>query len=303
MEKTLKLKKSKIQPRKNKFSPLFAIMLVVLVAYVLVLVGLLFWAVITSLKDENAYLTSSYDFPKTFMFHELAVLRFTYPASDPLTGNSWPVGIPEMLMWSVLYSVGCAAVKTFITCVVAYCCAKFKYKFSKVAYAVVLITMIIPVVGSLPAEIATAKFFGFYDEIWGLWLMQANFLGMYFLVFYEAFASQPKAYAEAAEIDGANNYQVLFKVGLPLVKSIFWTIFIINFIGYWNDAQTPLIYLPTKYTVAYGILRIVTDNTAYYNQTPVRLTASVMLMIPILVFFCCFHKRLLGDLTVGGLKG
>lgn len=82
MEKTLKLKKSKIQPRKNKFSPLFAIMLVVLVAYVLVLVGLLFWAVITSLKDENAYLTSSYDFPKTFMFHELAVLRFTYPASD-----------------------------------------------------------------------------------------------------------------------------------------------------------------------------------------------------------------------------
>ena len=117
------------------------------------------------------------------------------------------------------------------------------------------------------------------------------------------FHAQPNAYAEAAKIDGANNYQVLFKVSIPLVKSLFGTILLINFIAYWNDYQTPLIYLPNKPTVAFGMLKLSQTIDNFYSTTPMRMTGSVLLMTPILALFLIFHKRMLGDLNVGGLKG
>lgn len=73
-------------------------------------------------------------------------------------------------------------------------------------HTTVLITMVIPVVGSLPAEIRMAQSLGLYDQIWGMWILKANFLGMYFLVFYNIFKALPASYTEAAKIDGAREY-------------------------------------------------------------------------------------------------
>lgn len=52
-----------------------------------------------------------------------------------------------------------------------------------------------------------AKTLGIYDSIPGLWLMKANFLGLYFLVFFAAFKNMPAAYAEAAKVDGSRQFQ------------------------------------------------------------------------------------------------
>lgn len=300
------MKRNGNKSTRNRFTPTTVLMLVVLVFYAVILFTLLYWAVITSLKSQDEFYDYIYQFPKRLSLNFVALLRYTVDVAKPMSGGATvtvPVGIPAMFANSLLYSLGCSFVKTLTTCIVAYLCSKFKYKFSKVVYNTVIVAMIIPVVGSLPAEIAMAKSFGLYDQIWGTWLMQMNFLGMYFLVFCSGFDAMPNAYSEAAQIDGANEYDILFRIALPFIRSLFWTIFLVNFITYWNDYQTPLVYMPTHPTVAYGTLKLAQTIDNFYSTTPMRMAGAVMLMTPILILFMIFHKKMLGNLNVGGIKG
>ena len=133
--------------------------------------------------------------------------------------------------------------------------------------------------------------------------MKANFLGMYFLVFYGIFKSLPMAYFEAAKIDGAGNFRILFRIALPLVRSLFFTVMLINFITFWNDYQTPLIFMPSHPTVALGMFHMATTAENTLATIPMRMAGAMLLLIPILIVFLFTHKRLLGILTVGGIKG
>lgn len=298
------MKKKKGASTKNRFTPTTIVMLVVLTVYALILFVLLYWAIITSLKSDADFYKYKYQFPKELYLNIVALFGYTVQTEQAVGGGVRLVyvGIPEMFGNSILYAVGCSLFKTTTTCIVAYLVSKFKNKFSKIVYNTVIVAMIIPVVGSLPAEIAMAKSFGFYNHIWGIWLMQMNFLGMYFLVFCSGFDAMPNAYAEAAKIDGANDYDVLFRIAMPYIRSLYWTIFLVNFITYWNDYQSPLIYIPEHPTVAYGMLKLAKD-TRGYSTVPMRMAGAVLLMAPVLILFMFFHKKMLGNLNVGGIKG
>ena len=115
--------------------------------------------------------------------------------------------------------------------------------------------------------------------------------------------SIPSAILDAAKIDGAGNMQVLLQIAIPLIRNTFFTVFLIYFIQYWNDYQTPLIYLPTYPTIANGMYTVSVTPTQEMSYVPMRITAAIMMLIPILVIFLIFQKRLLGNLTIGGIKG
>ena len=122
-------------------------------------------------------------------------------------------------------------------------------------------------------------------------------------MFHGIFRTLPMAYTEAAKIDGAGNLSILVKIILPLVRNTFFTVMLINFIGFWNDYQTPLIYMPSYPTIALGMFYMASTTENGLSTVPMRMTGAMLMLIPILVLFLCFHKRLLGNLTVGGLKG
>ena len=171
-------------------------------------------------------------------------------------------------------------------------------------YATVLIVMIIPIVGSMPSEIQMAKTFGLYNQMWGLWIMKANFLGMYFLVFHEYFKGLPDSYVEAAKIDGAGNVSILLRIGMPLAKNLFLTVLLINFITYWNDYQIPMLYLPSHPVAAWGMYRFVNEPlSTEISNTPTRLAGVCLMALPIVVFYAAFNKKLNVNLSVGGIKG
>jgi ABC-type glycerol-3-phosphate transport system permease component len=204
--------------------------------------------------------------------------------------------------------VGCALFKVVVTCVVAYLCARYDNWFSRVIYSIVVVTMIIPIVGSQAAEIQMAKEFNFYDQIWGMWLMRSNFLGMYFLVFYSVFKSMPNGYYEAAKIDGANDWKIMCEIALPLVKFTFLSIFLIIFIEYWNDYLIPNLYLPNYKTLSLALYQQsqgqeLKGDMTYLQYVPYVMATVLLVTIPVIVVFCIFSERLMGNLSVGGLKG
>lgn len=68
--------------------------------------------------------------------------------------------------------------------------------------------------------------------------MAANMQGFYFFVMYSAFKAMPIGYSEAAKIDGASNGQILLAIAMPLIKNLFLTVLLINFVEYWNNDQS-----------------------------------------------------------------
>ena len=206
--------------------------------------------------------------------------------------------------FSVMAVIRCV----IVTCVVAYLCARYENWFSRLVYSIVVVTMIIPVVGSQAADIQMAKDLQLYNRIWGMWVMGSNFLGMYYLVFYSVFKSMPKGYYEAAKIDGANDWKIMTNVALPLVKYTFLSIFLIVFIEYWNDYLIPNLYLPEYKTLSLALYQQsqgqeLKGDMTYLQQVPYVMATVLLVTVPVIILFCVFSKRLMGNLSVGGLKG
>ncbi len=290
--------------KKSKFdirlTPVTGALLAFLIIYVVLLVAPLIWAFITSFKAQSDYRLNVLGLPEKWVWNYSYVIK----NGVLLIGTTGKYAtVPQMFGYTFLYALGCAFTNTLVPCITAYLCARFRYKFSKVVYNVVVVVMILPIVGSLPAEVQMARTLGFYDHIWGLWLMKANFLGMYFLVFHAAFRGIPMTYTEAAKIDGANNMSIMTKVILPLAKNTFATVMLINFITFWNDYQTPMIYMPTYPTIAQGVFVMAQSSMNGLATVPMRMTGTMIMLIPILIVFLVFQRRLLGNLTVGGIKG
>lgn len=290
--------------KKSKFdirlTPVTGALLAFLIIYVVLLVAPLIWAFITSFKAQSDYRLNVLGLPEKWVWNYSYVIK----NGVLLIGTTGKYAtVPQMFGYTFLYALGCAFTNTLVPCITAYLCARFRYKFSKVVYNVVVVVMILPIVGSLPAEVQMARTLGFYDHIWGLRLMKANFLGMYFLVFHAAFRGIPMTYTEAAKIDGANNMSIMTKVILPLAKNTFATVMLINFITFWNDYQTPMIYMPTYPTIAQGVFVMAQSSMNGLATVPMRMTGTMIMLIPILIVFLVFQRRLLGNLTVGGIKG
>lgn len=323
----------KERQKKNKFTPLAVVLLVLLILYCLTILYSLFWSVLTSLKiNNNVFEYSKFGFPNYSLWKTLdgnrterriaaavkaaeedgGALFYTYR-------NIWKyfyitvssnniVHMPRMYLNSFIYAFGSAVTSTLVPCVAAYLCARYNFKFSKIMRNTVIVVMIIPIIGSMPSEIAMAKRLGMLDTFWGLWIMKANFLGLYFLVFYDIFKAMPMAFTEAAKIDGATNMQILIKIGLPLAKNTISTVFLIRFVEFWNDYQTPMVFMSSFPTVAKGLNDLINGNLAIsgtFNpqQTPARMAAVVMTGLPVLVLFLVFQNKLMSNLTMGGVKG
>ena len=284
---------------RGKTSPFFVVLFVLLAIYSLILIGLLVWAMISAFKTPRDFQTNPVGLPEKIVNNFGEAIKLYKIQVGGVKGRPRYAMFPQMLYNSVLYSVGCALFNTIVICLTAYCCARYKYRLSKIVYAVVLVTMTIPIVGSLPSQIQVAQTLRIYNEIWGMWLQSASFLGLYFLVFYETFASLPNSFFEAARIDGADDLSLIFRIALPLAKNVFLTIFMLNFITYWNDYQTPLLFLKSIPVLSYG-LYLITQSNAY---VPMIMAAATVVLAPVIVIFVFANKKLMGNLTVGGIKG
>ena len=263
------------------------------------LVGLLVWAMISSLKAPRDFQTNPVGLPEKIVNNFAEAIKLYKIQVGGIKGQPLYAMFPQMLYNSVMYSVGCALINTAVTCITAYCCARYKFNLSRIVYVVVLVTMTIPIVGSLPSQIQVAQGLHIYNTIWGVWLQSASFLGLYFLVFYETFASLPNSFFEAARLDGAGDLSLLFRIALPLAGNVFLTIFLLNFITYWNDYQTPLLFLKSMPVLSYG-LYLITQSNAY---VPMIMSAATVVLVPVIVIFIFANKKLMGNLTVGGVKG
>ena len=211
--------------------------------------------------------------------------------------------LPDMVMNTILYAGIGGLILAAVPALTAYLCSKYSFKVGKILFMVYTIVMCIPIVGNFPSELTFLRNAGLYDSFFGIFLQKMSGGGMYFFIYFAFFGTIPNTYREAAEIDGASELTIMLRIYLPLAKTMIATVFLLQFVALWNDYQGVLLYLPTHPTLAYGVYELTTSTTEpKLANTPAQMAGCMMLAIPLLILFIAFKDKLMGNLSLGGLK-
>lgn len=277
------------------------ILFAILILYTISLFVPLAWGLLTSIKSRSDFVTNIFGLPKKWMFDNYPKAFSNFWVKISYRGTTKTVLLWEMLLNSIIYTGGSTLVTTLTPCITAYLVAKYSFKFNKVVFNTVIIVMLIPIVGNMPSMLNLMYALNLYDTFIGIILMKINFCTMYFLVFYGTFKSLSRGYAEAAFIDGASHVKVMFYIMLPLVKTTIGVVALLNFIALWNDYMIPMVFWPSRPTAALGMFIYSKNNLV--NSIPDQMSGCMIFVFPILVLFLLFQKKMMGNLTIGGLKG
>lgn len=294
--------RNKIIKEHRKTNAFYVSIFITLIIYVVILLIPLIWGLFISFLSHEAYseyLHNPLVFPTDFSFANY-INGFKDFTIKPV-GSYEEQNIFEIILQTIFYAFTCSLAATIVPCICAYATARFNFKFGKIMYGIVIVTMAIPIVGNLPSEIVVAQKIGTFDNLWLFWIMKANFLGIYFLLFHSIFKGIPAAYTEAAKIDGAGNFRIMINCIMPFALGTFGIVFLLNFINFWNDYQIPYYYLPSYPVVGTAVFNF-SLHPAKYGDSPQLIAMVLLVAIPIVALAIAFNKKLMGNLSDGGIK-
>ncbi len=270
--------------RKRKEYFVFALMVVAAIFFIIPFI----WIVITSVKPETEVFSNS-----------------VIPSSIEI-GNYLRVfeKLPffQYLQNSVVISVISILGTLFSSSIVAYSFSCLSWPGRDKLFYIVLATMMLPMQVTMIPVFVIFKELGWLNTFLPL-TVPAFFGGGAFNIFLmrQFFMSIPKSLLDAARIDGCSEFQIYWKIVLPLAKPAMATVAILTFMFTWNDFLSPLIYLSDKAkgTLALGLAQFAGQQQPEWT---ILMAASVMMMLPMIIIFFMFQKYFIKGFTMSGIK-
>ncbi len=282
--------------------PFALIFYIIMWIYVLSLIIPAVWVVMSTFKDSLQFRFNHFGLPKPFTLENYANV-FSKMYIQNIGPPFEKVYVPSLMLNGFSDSVLNVISVNITDCMVAYGCTKYKSKVGSFLNAFAIVTMILPLVGSLSATLRLYKALGIYKNFLGVIIAHAGWGGSTYLLFCGVFKGVPNDYRDAAFVDGAGHLRVFLTIMIPMIKTSIIALCILGFISSWNDYMTPLVYLPNYPTIAYALFTFRNSTDSLVAQIPMQLTGCVVVMVPIIILFVCFRNKIMGNLSIGGLKG
>ena len=165
------------------------------------------------------------------------------------------------------------------------------------------VTVLVPLVQLLKALGLIGRDAGLPQTYLGLIMPMINGAGPFSIfLFRNYFTSLPSELHDAARVDGASNWGVYFRIFFPLATPVIATVGILNFIGTWNGYIWPSIVLnnPDWFTLP---LKLKDLDLQVVIQWNVRMAASLITVIPVIVVFLFLQRYYIRGLTAGAVRG
>ena len=282
--------------RKKGEKALFIVFFVIFLIFAASYIYPFLWLLMNSFKTQTEFINNFGGFPRAPTFENF-IEAFSFSSAET---NGFTV--VQMLGMSVLVSVSGTLAAVFTSSCAAYVVAKYDFPGRKIIFGVVIFTMIIPIVGSLPSQIALMKAMHLDQKVIGLVFLYSGAFGMNFMLLYAFFKNLSWSYVEAAKIDGASDFRIFWSIIIPMAKGPMTAIAIITLIGQWSDYMTPMIYLSTKPTLSVG-LKLLSDTMMIDGNYTILFATIVISILPVVIGFIAFNKTIMENTAVGGLKG
>ncbi len=248
------------------------------------------WMVITSFKTADEIFT----IPMIFLPAHPDLHAYIYLFQEYHIIN---------IVWNTfMIAITGTALSLFFCSLGGYAFAKFKFPGQGPLFSFLLGTMIIPGAVTLVPVFIIMRDLKWIDTILPLVVPgAANAFGIFFMRQYISTISDD--IMDAARMDGASEFAIYWRIIVPIIAPGLTSLGLIFFMGAWNAILGPLIYLKSQehFTLPL-IIRSMTSTvgrTVYDNQ----MAASVISIIPLLIIFLLFQRRLMEGIAAGAVKG
>jgi multiple sugar transport system permease protein len=236
---------------------------------------------------------------------EIAPRWENYPDALGALGGKGAAAVPfRRFLGNTLLVCGLGVVgAVFSNALVAYGLTRIPWRGSKPLFAVTLATMMIPFPVLMVPLYGVFKSLGWIGTLQPLWV-PACFGGAFnIFLLRQFFRTIPEDLSEAARIDGCNEWQVFWRIILPLSKPALAVVALFHFLAAWNDFLAPLLYLTRKETFTLALALQNFQSQAGGVQWHHLMAASAVVIAPILLLFFFAQKTFIRGIATTGLKG
>ncbi|MCQ1986009.1 carbohydrate ABC transporter permease [Arthrobacter sp. zg-Y844] len=181
-----------------------------------------------------------------------------------------------------------------------YAFARMRFRGRSVLLALVLSILMVPSQVYLLSQYQIVQGLGLLDSVGGL-VLPGLFSAFGTYLMRTAFLSMPAELEEAARLDGANPFQIFWRVMLPLARPTMSVLAITTVLWSWNELLWPLVVttFSDRMPLSAGLATLIGDRTTDY---PVVMAASLLAMAPVLLLFILLQRRVIDGLASSGLK-
>lgn len=248
-----------------------------------------YWAVITSLRSDDEAVKN------------MALL----PANPTLDGYIYEIVNSSLPIWylnSTIVSVSVTVIAVFMAACCGYAISQLRFPGRTLLWWIILASFMIPVPALIVNHfiiIASTKLLNTYPGI----ILPMLIAPVTVIVYKQFFDSLPRDFREAALVDGANEFQLLFRLFLPMNWGVTTALAIITFIGAWNSFLWPFLAAQNErmMTVTVGITAVQDAFGVYYGRL---MAGAVLAGLPVAVAYLLFQRRVTQAITLSaGIKG
>ncbi|HEY0118815.1 MAG TPA: carbohydrate ABC transporter permease [Cellulomonas sp.] len=240
---------------------------------------------------------------------------FSTPAMVPSFGGGFAKNLHELftygngifLEWarnSVIYAVGGGVLSTVIAAAAGYALGKYQFRGSTLIFRVIVAGIMLPAVAlAIPQWLLLSRVSLTNNYLSVILPVLVSPYAIYLCKIYAEASIAPEL-IEAARIDGASEWRIFHAVGLRLMFPALVTVFLLQFIGIWNNFLLPSIMLsnPHLYPLTMGLsgmLRVSGGQAALYSTV---IMGSLVAIIPVVILFLALQRFWKIDLISGGVK-
>jgi multiple sugar transport system permease protein len=269
-------------------------------ALIVLLLGALYclipvaWVVIASSKTPRELFTTFSFAPGSGIVDNFVNL------SGYAGGQFWQWGLN-----SLLYAGLGAILSTLVSAMAGYALGKFRFRGREVLFSVILAGVLVPgIVLAVPQYLLLAAV-GLAGTYWSVLLpVIINPFGI-FLCRVFAVAAVPQSTLEAARLDGAGEIRIFGSIVLPMMTQGLVTVFLLQFVGIWNNFLLPFIMLSDqdKYPLTLGLYTFLGKGAGDGDLYSMVIMGSALSVIPLIILVLVLQRFWRADLLAGGLKG
>ncbi len=292
--KELKVKNRKNRVEEKSLTITRNVVRIFLIIWLILIIFPILWAILSSLKTNLEFGTNAWKLPEKLQWVNYK--------------EAWEgANFSKYFLNSLILSVGTVALSIIMTTTSAYVIGKFVHPVVKSIEVFYSIFMMVPQMLLLIPLLQMCKKMNMTKSNVVLFtLMITNALqGVPFYIFLLTpfMRSINNSILEAAEIDGANQFQSFITLVLPMIVPAIFMVGLLSFVGIWNEYIMSITFIKdsTKYTLSAGINELMNDAKA--GQT-LKFAALIIAMLPILIIYAIFQKPLQNGLSSSdGVKG
>lgn len=201
---------------------------------------------------------------------------------------------------STIVALSVTALQIITSALAGYALARLKFKGKQAILLLILATLVIPFQLLVIPIFVILKWAHLINSYWSLILpTAASGFGIFLMRQY--FSSIPLELEEAAALDGANRFEILTQIMLPLARPAIVTLFLFTFIGEWNDLFKPLVFTtrPELRTVQLALSEFQEQFTSDWS---LLMAAVVIATVPVLVLFLIGQRQFIQGIGSTGIK-